>query len=93
MRASAFMPVNILLCYGLLLPQTSIATTVFWQWLNQSYNLVVNHANRNASNDMSMKQMGIAYGAAVGSSCAIAVGMGQLVKKGLVPKALSHVVP
>lgn len=87
------MPVNILLCYGLLLPQTSIATTVFWQWLNQSYNLVVNHANRNASNEMSLQQMGMAYGAAVGASCSIAVGMGQLVKRGLVPKALSHVVP
>jgi tricarboxylate carrier len=92
-RMSAFMPVNIVLCYGLLLPQVSVASTVFWQWLNQSYNLLVNHANRNASNEMSLKQMGLAYGAAVGASCSIAVGMGQLVKRGLVPRALSHVVP
>ena len=92
-RMSAFMPVNIVLCYGLLLPQTSVATTVFWQWLNQSYNLVVNHANRNATNAMSVTQMGLAYGAAVTASCSIAVGLGQLVKRGVFPKSVAALVP
>lgn len=92
-RMSAFMPVNIPLCFGLLLPARSVATTVFWQWLNQSYNLVVNHANRNASNELSTRQMALAYGAAVTASCSIAVGLGQLVKRGLVPRAVAHVAP
>ncbi len=92
-RMSAFMPVNIVLCYGLLLPQASIATTVFWQWMNQSYNLIVNHANRNASNSMSFSQMGLAYATAVTASCSIAVGLGQLVKKGIFPKSVASLVP
>src|SRR4051812_3430556 len=39
-RMSAFMPANILICYGLMLPQAGVATTIFWQWVNQSYNLL-----------------------------------------------------
>jgi tricarboxylate carrier len=92
-RMSAFMPVNIILCYGLLLPQASVATTMFWQWLNQSYNLVVNHANRNATNAMSVSQMALAYGTAVTASCSIAVGLGQLVKRGVFPKSVASMVP
>lgn len=92
-RMSAFMPANIILCYGLMLPNPSMGTLIFWQWANQSYNLVVNHANRNASNSLSNTQMGVAYAAAVTTSCSIAVGMTQLVKKGLVPSAFRHIVP
>ena len=91
-RMSAFMPVNVIMCWGLLIPNASIPVTLFWQWLNQSYNLAVNYANRNASNSLSNTQIGVAYGVAVTASCSIAVGLGQLVKKGVVPRALSHVV-
>jgi hypothetical protein len=59
---------------------------VFWQWINQSYNLVVNHANRNTSNVMSTSQIGAAYAIAVGASCSVAVGMSQAVKRGIFPK-------
>lgn len=31
-RMSAFMPMNILICYGLMLPNPSIPVTLFWQW-------------------------------------------------------------
>lgn len=61
--------------------------------VNQSYNLVVNHANRNASNPMSAAQIGAAYGAAVGASCGVAVGMSQAVKRGLFPKFVAPLVP
>uniref|UniRef100_A0A4W3JGW8 Sideroflexin 5b n=1 Tax=Callorhinchus milii TaxID=7868 RepID=A0A4W3JGW8_CALMI len=34
---------------GLLLPNQTLASTIFWQTLNQSHNACVNYANRNAS--------------------------------------------
>ncbi|KAM9978232.1 hypothetical protein ACTFIY_012000 [Dictyostelium cf. discoideum] len=80
-RVSAFLPINVIICAGLILPNASIGTTIFWQWINQSYNIALNHANRNASNTMSNKQILEAYASAVGISCSLAVGLGWGVNK------------
>jgi len=79
-RMSAFVPLNTLIAVGLLTPNPTIANQLFWQWINQSMNIAVNHANRNASNYMSNAQIGEAYIASVLASCSIAVGLSQLVK-------------
>ena len=92
-RLSAFMPTNVIICYGMMLPNASLPVLLFWQWMNQSYNLLVNHANRNASNPMSNSQIGLAYAVAVTASSSIAVGLSQLVKRGIVPSMFRHVVP
>eukprot|EP01132_Coremiostelium_polycephalum_P005075 gene5075-6317_t len=80
-RMSAFLPINVIICAGLILPNPSVATSIFWQWVNQSYNIALNHANRNASNQMSNKQVFQAYLSAVGISCSLAVGLGYGVNK------------
>ncbi|KYQ94203.1 sideroflexin [Tieghemostelium lacteum] len=80
-RMSAFLPINVVICAGLILPNASIGTTIFWQWVNQSYNIALNHANRNASNQMTNKQILNAYLSAVGISCSLAVGLGYAVDK------------
>jgi len=80
-RMSAFVPLNTLIAVGLLTPNPTILNQIFWQWINQSMNIAVNHANRNASNPMSNTQISEAYAASVISSCSIAVGLSQLVKK------------
>ncbi|KAF2078663.1 hypothetical protein CYY_000034 [Polysphondylium violaceum] len=80
-RMSAFLPINVIICAGLILPNASMGTTIFWQWINQSYNIALNHANRNASNTMSNRQVLEAYGSAVGISCSLAVGLGWGVDK------------
>ncbi|EGG25316.1 sideroflexin [Cavenderia fasciculata] len=80
-RMCSFLPINVIICAGLILPNPSIGTTIFWQWINQSYNIALNHANRNASNAMSNQQVATAYLTAVGISCSLAVGLGKAVDK------------
>jgi len=80
-RVSAFVPVNVFICLGMLLPGAGIANQVLWQWINQSYNLCLNHANRNASNTMSTKEIALTYVAAVTASCGVALGLGRGVQR------------
>ncbi len=37
-RMSAFLPMNVPICFGMLTLATTPMSTVFWQWVNQSYN-------------------------------------------------------
>lgn len=78
-RLSAFVPINVLVCAGLVMPNPSVGATIFWQWINQSYNIALNHANRNASNTMTNEQIAISYVTAVTVSCSVALGMRKLV--------------
>lgn len=79
-RMSAFVPANIFICAGLLIPNPSTLAIIFWQWVNQSYNIAVNHANRNASNDMSHQQVFNAYSLSVITSCSVALGLNKMVQ-------------
>ncbi|XP_029113528.1 sideroflexin-5a isoform X3 [Scleropages formosus] len=48
-RMSGYVPFGTPIVVGLLLPNQTLGSTVFWQWLNQSHNACVNYCNRNAS--------------------------------------------
>jgi len=77
-RISSYVPVNMVIAGGMLLPGAGLANQVFWQWVNQSYNIGVNHANRNASNPVSDQELAVNYGAAVSTSVGVAVGLTRL---------------
>ncbi|GAA5811756.1 hypothetical protein MFLAVUS_005199 [Mucor flavus] len=80
-RMSCFVPTNMILVAGMLLPNPSIKSILFWQWANQSVNVAFNSANANKTTPMSVKETAIAYVSAVTTSCAIAVGLNQSVPR------------
>ncbi|NXD30067.1 SFXN5 protein, partial [Spelaeornis formosus] len=74
-------PNNSLGVVGLLLPNQTLASTVFWQWLNQSHNACVNYANRNASKPSPTSKFIQGYLGAVISAVSIAVGLNVLIQR------------
>lgn len=49
MRMCAFVPTNLPIIFGMLMTPPTPVNTIFWQWINQTYNAGMNYGNRNAS--------------------------------------------
>ncbi|XGW12529.1 hypothetical protein V3C99_013313, partial [Haemonchus contortus] len=79
-RMSGFVPFGWITVTGMLLPNPSWPTLLFWQWMNQSHNACVNYANRNATQPQPLSTYLGAYGAAVTAACSISAGLTYLVK-------------
>lgn len=91
-RMSAFVPVNTFPTVGMLLAKTP-AQTIFWQWINQSVNVMCNYVNRSGAT-IDTTQIAGAYALAIGVSCSVAVGARKLVEAGPpVVKRLGIAVP
>ncbi|XP_034015869.1 sideroflexin-5a isoform X3 [Thalassophryne amazonica] len=80
-RMSGFVPFGTPVVVGLLLPNQTLASTVFWQWLNQSHNACVNYCNRNASKPAPLAKFVQGYLGAVTTAVSIAVGLNVLIQK------------
>ncbi|XP_029943056.1 sideroflexin-5-like isoform X2 [Salarias fasciatus] len=80
-RMSGFVPFGTPVVVGLLLPNQTLLSTVFWQWLNQSHNACVNYCNRNASRPAPFSKFFLGYLGAVSSAVSIAVGLNVLLQR------------
>lgn len=80
-RMSGFVPFGTPVVVGLLLPNQTLMSTIFWQWLNQSHNACVNYSNRNASQPNPTSAFVHGYLGAVTSAVSIAVGLNVLIQR------------
>ncbi|CDZ98604.1 mitochondrion protein [Phaffia rhodozyma] len=80
-RMSAFVPTNLVICAGMLTPNPSLRTLIFWQWANQSLNVAVNYNNANKSISLSTQELLTAYTSATLTSVLIAVSLSRMVPK------------
>lgn len=54
---------------------------IFWQWVNQSFNALVNYTNRNAQSKLTTSQLGVAYVSATTSALVTAIGLKRFLEK------------
>jgi tricarboxylate carrier len=79
-RMSGYVPFNGPICVSMV-ASTSTPALLFWSWINQSHNALVNYYNRNASSEMSNETLAKSYFAAVASSLIVAFGLSTFIQK------------
>lgn len=80
-RMSFQVPGNMLITGCMMTFYRSTPAVVFWQFMNQTFNSIVNYTNRNASTGVNNEQLLQAYGAATSASVLTAVGLNKWVAK------------
>ncbi|XP_075391049.1 sideroflexin-2 [Tenrec ecaudatus] len=80
-RMSFQVPGGMILTGFMLQFYRTVPAVVFWQWVNQSFNALVNYTNRNAASPTSIRQMALSYFTATTTAVATAVGMNTLTKR------------
>ena len=81
MRMNSFLIFNLPISYGFVLASPTPFNTIFWQWINQTYNAMLNYGNRNTSSAYSNTDVMLSYFLATGSSVFVALKIRSYLKK------------